>query len=104
MSKIYLPSEYINNCNVVNNGYIRSYTNNSKTEWVDIYVNQDYMLKPGYTTYSNNVTCDTLNTYTDDFYYRTDFDKICLLFIIFVIFVCYLPFKIVSKLFVRGAL
>lgn len=70
MATIYLPSEYINNCNVVYNGYIRSYTNNQRTEWVDIYINQDYQLKFGSTTYSSNVVCDTLNTYTTNEYYK----------------------------------
>lgn len=70
MATIYLPSPYINNCNVVNNGYIRSYTNSNYTQWVDIYINQDYMLKPGSSNYSNTVVCDSLNTYTTNEYYR----------------------------------
>lgn len=78
MAIIYLPTEYKNNCNVVYNNYIRSYTNNSRTEWVDIYINQDYQLKAGSNQYQSNVVCDTLNTYTDNIMYRTDIDRICL--------------------------
>lgn len=70
MATIYLPSDYINNCNVVYNGYIRSYTNNQRTEWVDIYINQDYQIKHGSTNYSSTVVCDSLNTYTTNEYYK----------------------------------
>lgn len=70
MATIYLPSDYTSNCNVVYNGYIRSYTNSTYTQWVDIYINQDYMLKPGSSNYSQSVVCDTVNDYTDDQYYR----------------------------------
>lgn len=67
---IYLPTEYIDNCNVVYSNYIRSYTNSNRTQWVDIYINQDYMLKSGSTNYSQTIVCDTLNTYTDNIYYK----------------------------------
>lgn len=70
MATIYLPSDYINNCNVVYNDYIRSYTNNQRTQWVDIFINQDYMEKSGSTTYSQTIVCDTLNTYTTNEYYK----------------------------------
>lgn len=70
MATIYLPSDYITNCNVVYNGYIRSYTNDSRTQWVDIYINQNYMLKSGYSNYSQSVVCDSINNYTDNQYYR----------------------------------
>ena len=105
MSKIYLPTEYVNSsCKVINNGYIRVYDNNTYNSWVDIYVNQDYMIKPGSSNYSNQPVCDTYNTYTDNFYYRTDFSDICVMFAIFVVFIIFIPIKIVSKLFIRGGL
>lgn len=100
MSKIYLPSEYINSsCKVINNGYIRVYTNTGLNNYVDIYLNQDYMLKEGYTNYGYTGQCDTLNTYTDNFYYRTDFPDILLMFSIFVLFGMYLPFKIIRRFY-----
>ena len=100
MSKIYLPSEYINSpCKVVNNGYIRVYTNSSLTEYVDIYLNQDYMLKQGTYSYGYSGQCDTINTYTDNFYYRTDFPDILLMFSIFVLFGIYLPFRIIRRFY-----
>lgn len=100
MSKIYLPSEYVNSpCKVINNGYIRAYTNSSLTEYVDIYLNQDYMLREGTYSYGYNGQCDNINTYTDNFYYRTDFPDILLMFSIFVFFGIYLPFKIIRRLY-----
>ena len=100
MSKIYLPSEYINSpCKVINNGYIRVYTNTGLNNYVDIYINQDYMIKEGYTNYGYSGQSDSLNTYTDNFYYRTDFPDILLMFSIFVLFGMYLPFRIIRRLY-----
>ena len=100
MSKIYLPTEYVNSpCKVINNGYIRAYTNSSLTEYVDIYINQDYMLKQGTYSYGYSGQCDTVNTYTDNFYYRTDFPDILLMFSIFVLFGMYLPFRIIRRFY-----
>lgn len=100
MSKIYLPSEYVNSpCKVINNGYIRAYINSSLTEYVDIYLNQDYMLREGTYSYGYTGQCDTINTYTDNFYYRTDFPDILLMFSIFVLFGIYLPFRIIRRFY-----
>lgn len=70
MATIYLPTDYTSGCNVVYNGYIRHYSNSSYTQWVDIYISQDYMLKPGSSNYSQSVVCDNVNTYTDNQYYK----------------------------------
>ena len=100
MSKIYLPTEYVNSpCKVINNGYIRAYTNSSLTEYVDIYLNQDYMLKQGTYSYGYSGQCDTINSYTNNFYYRTDFPDILLMFSIFVLFGIYLPFRIIRRFY-----
>ena len=100
MSKIYLPSEYINSpCKVINNGYIRVYTNSNLTNYVDIYINQDYMIREGFNSYGYSGQCDGLNTYTDNFYFRTDFPDILLMFSIFVLFGMYLPFRIIRRFY-----
>lgn len=102
MSKIYLPTEYVDMpCKIVYNGYIRVYSNQQLTQYYDIYINQDYMVKPGTTNYSQNVVCDTSNDYTDEIYYRTDFDKILVILVIIAIFVILIPFKIILRLFRR---
>ena len=100
MSKIYLPTEYVNSsCKVINNGYIRAFTNSSLTNYVDIYINQDYMIREGTYSYGYSGECDSLNTYTDNFYYRTDFPDILLMFSIFVLFGIYLPFRIIRRFY-----
>lgn len=90
MATIYLPSDYVSNCNVVFNGYIRSYTNSTYTQWVDIFINQDYMLKSGSSNYSQSVVCDTTNNYTDNQYYRigqrTEWFNTLLLALLFALF------------------
>lgn len=102
MAKIYIPTQYLNySCKVVNNDYIRVYTNNNNTTWTDIYFKSDYYLKNGQSTYSNNVTCDSLNTYTDNFFYRYDFDKSILIFFIIAIVCFWFPYKVFSRAFGR---
>ena len=101
MAKLYLPTNYKNNCNVFYDNYIRSYTNNSRTEWVDIYYKDNYAEKIGSSTYGQNVVCDTLNTYTDDIYYRYDLSNSLIIFYILCVFIFLLPLKIITRLFRR---
>ena len=102
MSKIYIPSDYIDSpCIIQYNGYMRAYTNNSLTEYVDIYYQNNYALKNGQSNYSYTGVCDTINEYTDDFYYRNDFDSILIGFSILSLFIIFIPLKIVSKLFMK---
>lgn len=70
MATIYLPSNYINNCNVVYPEFIRSYTDSTQTQWVDIYFNNDYMESVGTSTDTQFAICDSINTYTDNVYYK----------------------------------
>lgn len=104
MSKIYIPTEYLNKpCYVINNGYIRVYntTHSSNNTVYDIYINQDYMIKRTTAGYSSSTICDTSNIYTDDIYYRTDFDKIIVIFICLCIFCFLLPLKVFCRFFRR---
>lgn len=102
MSKVYIPSAYLNSpCKIQNNGYIRAYTNTQLTQYVDIYYQNNYALKQGQSNYSYTGVCDTINEYTDDFYYRNDFDSILIGFSILSIFIIFIPLKIVSKLFIK---
>lgn len=103
MAKIYIPTDYLNSpCKIINSNSIRAYTNSSLTNYVDIYVNQDYMLKEGYTNYGYNGTCDTLNTYTDNYYYRVDFTNILLNVSILFFFIVIIPTRAFKKLFKKG--
>lgn len=103
MSKIYIPSDYLNSpCKIINNNYIRAYTNNNLTNYVDIYINQDYMLKEGYSNYGYTGSCDTLNTYTSDYIYRVDFTNILLDLSVFTFFIIIIPLACFKKLFKKG--
>lgn len=102
MAKIYLPTDlYQAECKVVNNDYIRVYTNNNYTTWTDVYFKSDYILKNGYSNYQQNVICDNLNTYTDNIFYRYDLSNILIIFLILCIFCFWLPYRILSRAFGR---
>lgn len=99
MAKVYLPTElYDANCKVVYNDYIRVYNNNNYTSWTDVYFKSDYLLKSGSSNYSQSPVCDNINTYTDNYYYRYDFDRILIMFIIMTIFCIYFPYKLISRI------
>lgn len=101
MAKLYLPTNYKDNCNVFYDNYIRSYTNNSRTEWVDIYFKDNYAEKIGFSNYGQNIVCDTLNTYTDDIYYRYDLANSLIIFYLLCVFIFLLPLRILTRLFRR---
>lgn len=101
MATLYLPTNYKNNCNVFYDNYIRSYTNNNRTEWVDIYFKDNYAERIGSSNYGQNVVCDTLNTYTDNIFYRYDMPYILLMFFILLLVCFYFPYRIISRLFGR---
>ena len=105
MAKIYLPSPYHTRpCKVIFNDYIRVYntTNVNQTNVIyDIYINQDYMVKQGTATYTTSVVCDTLNTYTDDYFYRVDIVNILLYFILILMLLFAIPFYLFKRFFGR---
>lgn len=108
MSKIYLPNEYLNKtCYQVNNGYIRVWETNNYNQdnnYYDIYINQDYQVKKGTSYFYNTIqTCDNINTYTSDFWYRLDIDRILIIFLILSIFILLFPYKIFSRFFGKWA-
>ena len=101
---IYVPTELIDSdCFVINDNFIRAYTNSDLTEYTDIFINQDYMTKTGISEVYTG-SCDISDNFTDNFYYRVDFYKILIMFLIMSIFIIYIPIKIFSKLFKRGSL
>lgn len=105
MSKIYLPTQYLNKpCYVVNNDYIRVYesTNNNYQNTVyDIYFKNDYMVRRNSSSYSSNTLCDNINTYTDEVFYRYDYDKSLISFAILFLFIIVVPFKLTIFRFFR---
>lgn len=102
MAKIYLPSNLVNkDCKVVFNDYIRVYDNNTYNSWVDVYFKSDYYLKRGQTTYPINVSCDNINSYTDNLFYRYDMPSILIMFFIITLVCFYFPFRVFSRAFGR---
>lgn len=107
----YLPNNLINSNYkyTISNGVIRVITNNNcyqnynstYCDCYDVYLNNDYLV-------SNSVSCNfnptsyiTSERFTDDFYYRIDFDSILIIFLIMSIVVIYIPFKIFTRTFGR---
>ena len=102
MAKIYLPTDLLSSdCKVVNNDYIRVYTNTQHTNYTDVYFKSGYLLKNGQTTNPYNLVCDNINTYTDNIFYRFDTANSLLIFFIIVIICFWFPFRIFSRAFGR---
>ena len=108
---VYLPSEFINSNYrySINNYYYTVRTNkNCYTQYsttycdcYDIYFDNSYLSTLPYSCNFNTTTNINYNNFTDNFYYRQDFDKIMIIFFIIVILAYYLAFKPVSRLLGR---
>lgn len=110
---IYMPQDSTyNKCYVVQNenvirGYDRHPSNNTTYNYRDYYINSSYIFKDGsgqWSQYSTLPICLNNDLITNDFYYRLDMPLILLMFFIINIFAIYLPIKIFSKIFRKGAL
>lgn len=110
MNNIYLPeSTTYNKCYVVQNEQvIRAYdtipSNNTSYKYRDYYINSNYIYKDGsgnWSQYSTLPVCLDNSLITTDFYYRLDFPNILFIFLVFSIFIVYIPFKIFSRAFGR---
>lgn len=104
---IYVPEDSTyNKCYVVQNeGVIRGYdiipALSTNYNYRDYYINSSYIYKDGsgsWSQYSTLPICLDSEKLTNDFYYRLDFDKICIIFITLVLFGILLPIKIFSKI------
>lgn len=109
MSKIYVPDYTSSNCVIVRNEeVIRRYettpTYNTNINYVDYYINSDYIAQPGvqnFGSYSTLPTCLSSTQITDNIYYRVDMYKILIMFLIICIFGFYLPLKVFLRLIRR---
>lgn len=113
MDKIFVPEDNVyNECYVVQSeGVIRGYDtyprNNVSYNYRDYYINSNYIYREGSGTWSQYATlpvCLTSDIITNDFWYRQDLSSILIIFLIINIFGIYIPIKIFSKLFRKGAL
>lgn len=106
---IYVPEKENYKCFVVQNEQIiRAYKsiprNNSTIEYRDYYLQSNYIYKDGQQTFNQYTTlpiCLEENSVTSDYFYRNDFDSILVIFAIMVLFIIYLPLKIVFRFFRR---
>lgn len=104
-SKIYVPGLNNYRCISIRSGdVIRAYKQtpqlNSNIDYDDYYINSNYIMVSGvqnFNQYSTLPQCVQSQYLTDDFYYRNDFDRILVIFIIIVIFGIWLPFKLFSR-------
>lgn len=108
MNNIYLPEDTTyNKCYVVQNenvirGYDRVPSNNATYNYRDYYINSNYIYKDGtgqWSSYTTLPICLDNSVITNDFYYRNDICDILLIFVILVIFIVYIPIKIVFRIF-----
>lgn len=86
---------------------IRAYkiepTQNSQINYRDFFINSNYIFKDGTQIFRETVpVCLDNSILTDSVYYRNDFDRILIIFLILCIFCFYIPIKIFSRIFKRG--
>lgn len=75
--------------------------NNNNCTCEKVYTNNNYLRSDSYTCSYTNITPYNYNNLTSDFYYRTDFDKILIILLIFCIFIILVPIKIILRFFKR---
>lgn len=108
----YIPEEYLNsNWNYYyNNNYFIVRTNNNcytnyNTQYCDcynIFQNNDYLISNSYSCSTPNVQYSIpYNSLTNNYHYRIDFANSMIIFLIYILFAIYLPYKIISRMFGR---
>lgn len=106
---IYVPDLENYECFVVKEeGVIRAYEEiprrNSTINYRDYYIESDYIYRDDSQNFSNYSTlpiCLSSDVVSDNVYYRTDFDSILIIFIIFAFICIWCPLKIFMRLFRR---
>lgn len=105
---IFVPNENYSCYVVQSEGVIRAYENvptyNSNVNYRDYYINSNYIYRDGsqsFGSYATLPTCLNNSVITHDVYYRNDFDKILIIFIILLIFCFYFPYRLISRIFGR---
>lgn len=104
---IYLPTTnyacfVVQDANTIR-AYERQPQQGQTIDYTDYYVNSHYIFRNGsqqFTQYSTIPTCSGA-TFTDNVFYRNDFDQILVIFLILSIFCFYIPYRIFSRAFGR---
>lgn len=102
---IYVPDVDSFECFVMYDGYIRAYPDlsdiSSSVAYTDFLYNSNYYTRTGEEELSEYPTCISSDQLSSNYYYRTDFDKILVIFLIFAFVIIYLPIKLIFTLFNR---
>lgn len=105
---IYVPDSNIyNRCYVIQNeDTIRAYNvvPNYNTNYLyrDYYIHSDYIYRDGqgqWNQYSTLPICLDSSVITHEEFYRQDYYKSLIIFVIFFIFIIYIPIKIIFRFF-----
>lgn len=103
--KTYLYSDLINQdyyYNIDNNEItIFKDCNNNSCTCEKVLIDTDYMRTNTFSCTYNNDNNFIYNNFSDNIYYRLDFYKILIIFIIFCFFIIYCPIKILLRFFKR---
>lgn len=108
---IYVPDDNTyNKCYVVQSeGVIRGYDrvpqNNTNYNYRDYYLRSNYIYRDGsgsWTQYTTLPVCISTDNLTNNFYYRNDFDSICIIFMTCFFFIFIIPFLLYKRIFRRG--
>lgn len=101
----YLPTEQINEeyFYSINNDTITIFKNcnNSECQCNDVYSNINYLTSQNYTCTLQNHNFIDYSSFTDNLYYRLDFDKIMIIFYLMAFFIIYCPIVIITRFFRR---
>lgn len=120
-NKIYIPKEVLENfntynCHIIENGNIISFDKNSTCNdsscvlssfVIDssnhyFYQEKDLSLTSDqFNSYISSCNYDNYTNFTSDVFYRNDIDSVLISFIILLLILIYLPYKIISRLFGR---
>ena len=84
--------------------YQPSYNQQVSINYRDYYITTNYVYQDGVQTFSNYSqlpVCLNKSNLTNDFYYRNDFDRVLVIFLIILIIGFIIPFKIITRMFKR---
>lgn len=96
---IYVPDIEHFECYTMHDGYIRAYEGFSSVPasvaYTDFLYNSNYYRRSGREELLEFPDCIPSDQLTTDYYYRTDIDKILIVFIILAFVIVYLPVKLI---------
>lgn len=102
---IYVPDIEHYECFTMHDGYIRAYEGISdipaSVAYTDFFYNNNYYERSGREELLEVPACIPSDKLTTDYYYRTDIDKILVIFIILAFVIVYLPLRLIFHLFNR---